>query len=109
MRIAMAKAVFWQNKKIMRRNVKMKTKMKILNCYIFSVLNYGCETWTWTKDMQSKIDAFEMWCYRRMLKISWKDKITNKNLLQMIQIQLHFQRNMKKKKWFLEIVKMSGA
>ena len=63
-RIGMAKAAFWQNKEIMRRNLTFSTKKKILNCYVFSVLNYGCETWTWNKTMRSRVDAFEMWCYR---------------------------------------------
>ena len=45
-RIAMAKAAFWQNKEIMRRNIRQETKLKLLNCYVFSVLNYDCESWT---------------------------------------------------------------
>ena len=44
-RIAMAKAAFWQHKEIMRGNIAVETKKRILNCYIFSVLNYGCEGW----------------------------------------------------------------
>ena len=43
-RIRMAKAAFWQNKEIMRRNIRFDTKNKIINCYVFSVLNYGCES-----------------------------------------------------------------
>jgi len=69
-RIGMAKAAFWQNKEVMRGNIRFCTKMKILNCYVFSVLNYGCESWTWNKAMCKKVNAFEMWCYRRLLKIS---------------------------------------
>src|SRR3989442_11887169 len=45
-RVEMAKAAFWQNKKQMRINIRLSTKMKVLNCYVFSVLNYGCESWT---------------------------------------------------------------
>ena len=41
-RVGMAKAAFWQDKEIMNRNIRFKTKMKILNTYVFSVLNYGC-------------------------------------------------------------------
>src|SRR6187401_2184328 len=46
-RIGMAKAAFWQNKEVMRRNVRFGTKKKIIDCYVFSVLNYGSESWTW--------------------------------------------------------------
>ena len=68
----MAKTAFWQNKKLMIRNYRAQTKLRILNCYdiVFSVLNYGCERWTWNKAVQKKIDALEFWCYRRMLKVS---------------------------------------
>ena len=69
-RIGMAKAAFWKNKEVMRRNVRFDAKNKIIDCYVFSVLNYECESWTWNKAMFKKINAFEMWCYRRMLKIS---------------------------------------
>ena len=81
----------------MRRNIKVGTKKKILNCYVFSVLNYGCECWTWNKSMSKKVNAFEMWCYRRMLKISWKDKISNKDVLDRMRIDLHFMKDMKRK------------
>ena len=67
-RARVAKAAFWQNKELMRRNIRFKTKLKILNTYVFSVLNYGCESWTWNAAMLKKVDAFEMWCYRRILK-----------------------------------------
>ena len=96
-RIGMAKAAFWQNKEVMRRNVRFGTKKKIIDCYVFSVLNYGCESWTWNEAMFKKINAFEMWCYRRMLKISWKDRITNVEVLQRMHTSLHFMSNMKKR------------
>ena len=48
--------------------------------------------------MRRKVDAFEMWCYRRMLKISWKDKITNKEVLKQAQTELHFMKDMMKRK-----------
>ena len=97
-RIGMAKAAFWQNKEIMRRNIKFHTKKKLLNCYIFSILNYGCESWTWNKALCRNINAFEMWCYRRMLKISYKDKVTNKEVLNRAEVKLLFMNDMKKRK-----------
>ena len=81
----------------MRRNIRKQTKLKLLNCYVFSVLNYGCESWTWNKAMQKKIDAFEVWCYRRMFKISWKDKVRNEEVLRRAQTKLHFLKNMQKR------------
>ena len=97
-RIGMAKAAFWQNKELLRRNVRFRTKMKIINCYVFSVLTYGCESWTWNAALSRKINAFEMWCYRRILKISWIDKITNVEVLRRVKTDLHFLTKMRQRK-----------
>ena len=72
--------------------------MKILNCYVFSILNYGCESLTWNKAMGKKVNAFEFRCYRRMLKISWRDKVKNEEILKRLQKRLHFVEDMMKRK-----------
>ena len=69
-RVAMAKGAFWNNKELMRRNTRLSTKMKILNCYVFSVFNYTCECWTLNKPMRLKVNAFERGCFRTILEIS---------------------------------------
>ena len=51
----------------------MTVRIKVLRCYVWSTLIYGCETRTISVAMQKKLDAFEKWLYRRMLRISWKD------------------------------------
>ena len=94
----MAKATFWQNKELMRRNIRFSTKMKILNCYIFSILNYRCESWTWNKAMRKKVNAFEIPCYTRILKISWMDRVKNSEILRRLQINYHFVEDMMKRK-----------
>ena len=73
-RVGMARAAFWQNKELMRGNIRFSTKLKILNCYVFSILNNGCESWSWNKIMLRKVNVFEMWCYRRMLKIAGRTR-----------------------------------
>lgn len=45
-------------------------------------MKYGCETWTIAKEEQKRIKAIKMWCYRRMLKISWTDMVTNDEVLE---------------------------
>ena len=70
-RINQAKIAFWKKPTILRSNIR------ILMCYVFSVASYGCETWTYSKAIDHKINAFEMWCYRRMLIISWTSHTTN--------------------------------
>ena len=56
-------------------------------CYVWSTLLYGCETWTISVAMQKKIDAFETWLYRRMLRISWKDMVTNEEVYRRMNIK----------------------
>ena len=83
-RIALAKDAFWKYGELLRNNVAMKTKKKVLSCYINSVLMYGSESWTITEEMRRRLDAFEMWCYRRILKISWTDRVTNVEVLRRV-------------------------
>src|SRR6266516_2138364 len=94
----MAKASFWQNKKLMRENIRFKTKMRILNCYVFSILNFGCESWTCNKAMRKKVNSFEKWCYKRILKITWRDRVKDKEVLSRIQTRLYFVEDMIKRK-----------
>src|SRR5207247_1034214 len=82
----------------MRRNFRFSTKMKMLNCYVFSILNYGVESWTWNKAMRKKVNAFEFWYYRRILKISWRDKVKNEQILKRLQKRLHFVEDIMKRK-----------
>src|SRR3989441_3060460 len=96
--VGMAKAAFLQNKELMRRNIRLSTKMKILNCYVFSVLNYGCESWIWNKAMRKKVNAFQFWHYRRILKISWRDKVKNEEMLKRLQKRFHFVEDIMKRK-----------
>ncbi|CAH2234846.1 jg13248 [Pararge aegeria aegeria] len=53
------------------RNLSLPLRTRVLRCYVFSVLLYGVETWTLTEAQCKKIEAFEIWVYRRMLRISW--------------------------------------
>src|SRR5437867_8612840 len=90
------------NKELMRSNIRLSTKMTILNCYVFSVLDYGCESWTWNRPMRMKVNTFEMWCYRMILGISWRDKVSNKKVMKRVQTELqtelHFKKDMIKRK-----------
>src|SRR5437867_13443674 len=75
--------------------------MKILNCYLFSVLDYGCESWTWNRPMRINVNAFERWCYRMILGISWRDHVSTPEVMERVQLELHtelhFTRDMIKR------------
>ena len=69
------------------------------SCYINSVLMYCCESWTITEEIKRRIEAFEMWCYRRILKISWRDRITNVEVLRRVgETETKIYRNICRRK-----------
>ena len=81
-RISLAKDAFYQMKAIMRnKHISMNTKMKVLKTYIWGILLYGCESWTINKEIERRLEATEMWFIRRMLRISWIDRVTNEDVL----------------------------
>ena len=80
------------------RDIGLITRKRILRCYVWTTLLYGAETWTLTKTMLRKLVAFELWAYRRMLRISWKDKISNEIVLRRIQCQRILIKTIKERK-----------
>ena len=81
-RIGMSKAIFEKMGKILKnRKLSMKTKLRVLDCYIFSTLTYGSECWTISQTMEKRLQSVEMWFYRRMLRISWTDHMSNEEVL----------------------------
>ena len=59
---------------------------------------YGCETWTIGKAERKRLEAFEMWCYRRMMNIKWMDKITNEEVLGRIGERRTLWKSLKKRR-----------
>ena len=58
-------------------HLSMETRKRILKAFVWSTLLIGCETWTITTRNMTKLQSFEMWAYRKMMKISWSEKKTN--------------------------------
>src|SRR3989442_2291088 len=89
-------------KELMRSNIRISTKIKILNCYVFSVLDYRCKSWTCSRPLRLKVNAFERWCYRMILGISYSDRLSTDNVMNRVQIELqtnlYFVKDMIKKK-----------
>ena len=98
-RIGIAKSTFAKmNKVLTSSKIDIETRKRINQCYVMSTLLYRVETWTITDTMRDRISAFEMWTYRRMLKISWKEKITNEDVLKMINNKERMMRKIERKK-----------
>ena len=58
------------------RGLSIDLKVRLLRATVFSIATYGCESWAMTKNDRKRVDAFEMWCYRRLLRVTWKDRRT---------------------------------
>jgi len=76
-RIVMAKAAFKRKKTLFTRKLDLNLRKKLVKCYIWSMALYGAETWTLRSADQKYLESFEMWCWRRMEKISWADHVRN--------------------------------
>ena len=66
------------------RDITLPTKICLVKTMVFPVVIYGCESWTVKKAECQRIDTFELWCWRRLLKISWTAKRSNQSILKEI-------------------------
>ena len=61
------------------RDIILPTKVRLVKAMVFPMVMYGCESWTVKKAERQKIDAFELWCWRRLLKVSWTARRSNQS------------------------------
>ena len=66
------------------RNITLPTKVHLGKAMVFSVVMYGCESWTVKKAECQRIDAFELWCWRRLLTVPWTARRSNQSILKEI-------------------------
>ena len=65
-----------------RRDITFLTKVCIVKATVFPVVMYRCESWTIKKPVCQKIDAFELWCWRRLLRVPWTARRSNQSILE---------------------------
>ena len=93
------------------QNITLRSKVRLMRTLIISILLYACETWTLTIELQRRIKAVEMRCYRRLLHISYKDHITNEIMCKKIQAAIgpyeDILTTVKKRKlrWFGHVIR----
>lgn len=86
-RIGMAKGAMGQLERIWKdRKITQNTKVMLVKTLVFSIFLYGAETWTLKSNDRRRVDAFEMWCWRRMLRIPWTAKRTNVSILKELKV-----------------------
>ena len=66
------------------RDITLPTKVHLVKAMVFPVVRYGCESWTIKKAEHRRIDAFELWCWRRLLRVFWTARRSNQSILKEI-------------------------
>ena len=80
------------------RDVTLPTKVRLVKAMVFPVVMYGCESWTVKKAERRRIDAFELGCWRRLLRVSWTARRSNQSFLKEISPGISFEGMMLKLK-----------
>ena len=79
------------NSALKSRDITLPTKVRLVKAMVFPVVRYGCESWTVKKAERWRIDAFELWCWRRLLRVPWTARGSNQSTLRQISPGLHWK------------------
>ena len=80
------------------RDITLPTKVHLVRAMVFPVVMYACESWTTKKAERRRIDAFELWCWRRLLRVPWTARRSNQSILKEISPGCSFEGLMLKVK-----------
>ena len=80
------------------RDITLPTKVHLVKAMVFPVVTYGCESWTVKKAERQRIDAFELWCWRRLLRVPWTARRSNQSILKEISPEYSLEGLMLKMK-----------
>ena len=80
------------------RDITLPTKVHLVKAMVFHVVMYGCESWTVKRAERGRIDAFELWCWRRLLRVPWTARRSNQSIVKEISPGISFEGMMLKLK-----------
>ena len=80
------------------RDITLPTKVRLIKAMVFPVIMYGCESWTIKKEERRRTDAFELWCWRRLLRVPWTARRSNQSILKEISPECSWEGLMLKLK-----------
>ena len=80
------------------RDITLPTKVHLVKAMVFPVVMYGCDSWTVKKAERQRIDAFELWCWRRLLRVPWTTRRSNQSIIKEISPEYSLERLMLKLK-----------
>ena len=81
------KAMTNQDSIFKSRDITLPTKVHLVKAMVFPVVMYGCESWAIRKAESQRIDAFELWCWRRLLRVPWTARRSNQSILKEIILE----------------------
>ena len=92
------------------RKLHLAVRKRLVRCYVFSTFLYASELWTLNKQMEDKINAFEMWIFRHMFRISHLDRNTNIEVLEMAKVKQTLLRTIQERKlqYFGHLIRGKG-
>ena len=73
------------------RDITLSIKVRLVKAMVFPVVMYGCESWTVKKAERRRIDAFELWYWRRLLRVPWTARRSNQSILTEISLDVHWK------------------
>ena len=89
-----------QDSVLKRRDIALPTKVNLVKAMVFPVVMYGCESWITKKAECQRIDAFELWCWRRLLRVPWTARRSNQFILEEINPEYSLEGLMLKLQYF---------
>ena len=91
------------------RDMTLLTKVHIVKAMVFPVAMYGCQSWTIKKAEGQNIDAFELWCWRRLLRVPWTARINNQSILKEISPEYSLEGVMLKLQYFGHLMQRTDS
>ena len=92
------------------RDITLPTKVRLVKAMVFPVVMYGYESWTVKKDEHRRIDAFELWCWRRLLRVPWTAKGSNQSILKEISPEYSLEGLLKPKvQYFAHLMRRTDS
>ena len=91
------------------RDITVSTKVRLVKAMVFPVVMYGCESWTTKKAECQRIDAFELWCWRRLLWVSWTARRSSQSILKEINPEYSLEGLMLKLQYFGNLMKRADS
>ena len=91
------------------RDITLPTKVHLVKAMVFPVVMYGCESWIIKKAEHQKIDAFELWCWRRLLRVPWTARRFNQSILKEISPEYSLKGLMLKRQYFGHLMQRTDS